>query len=71
MNDKSSYVKVLLVTTKQLVITKQLKLYFNNSARIPTQIKSEAVVSVVQKQLPIADYTEHLSRVSDNVPKSW
>jgi hypothetical protein len=32
MNDKSS-----LVITKQLVISKQLKLYFNNASRIPTQ----------------------------------
>jgi hypothetical protein len=28
MNDKSSFVKVPLVITKQLVITKELKLYF-------------------------------------------
>jgi redox-regulated HSP33 family molecular chaperone len=26
------------VMIKQLVITKQLKLYFNNSSRIPTQL---------------------------------
>jgi hypothetical protein len=32
MNDKSSFVKVPVVTTKQLVITKQLKVYFNNSS---------------------------------------
>jgi hypothetical protein len=31
MNEKLSFVKVLLLITKQLVITKQLKLYFNNS----------------------------------------
>jgi hypothetical protein len=37
MNDKSSFVKVPVVITKQLVNTKQLKLYFNNSSRIPTQ----------------------------------
>jgi hypothetical protein len=37
MNDKSSFVKVSLLITKQLVITKQLKLCFNNSSRIPTQ----------------------------------
>jgi hypothetical protein len=38
MNDESSFVKVPLVMIKQLVITKQLKLYFNNSSRIPTQL---------------------------------
>jgi hypothetical protein len=32
MNDKLSYVKVPLVISNQLVITKQLKLYFNNSS---------------------------------------
>jgi hypothetical protein len=37
MNDKSSFVEVPLVITKQLAITKQLKLYFNNSSRIPTR----------------------------------
>jgi hypothetical protein len=37
MNDKSSFVQVPVLITKQLVITKQLKLYFNNSSRIPTQ----------------------------------
>jgi hypothetical protein len=37
MNGKSSFVKDPLLVTKQLVITKQLKLYFNNSSRIPTQ----------------------------------
>jgi hypothetical protein len=31
MNDKSSFVKVPLVITNQLVITEQFKLYFNNS----------------------------------------
>jgi hypothetical protein len=36
MNDKSSFFKVPLVITKQLVITMQIKLYFNNSSRIPT-----------------------------------
>jgi hypothetical protein len=37
MNDKSSVVNVPAVSTKKLVITDQLKLYFNNSSRIPTQ----------------------------------
>jgi uncharacterized membrane protein YfhO len=37
MNEKESFVKVPVVITKQLVITKQHKLYFNNSSRIPTQ----------------------------------
>jgi hypothetical protein len=37
MNSKSSFVTVLVVITHQLVITKQLKLNFNNSSRIPTQ----------------------------------
>jgi hypothetical protein len=37
MNDKSSFVNVPLVITKQLV-TKQLKLYFNHSSRIPTLV---------------------------------
>jgi hypothetical protein len=32
MNDKPSFVE------DPLVITKQLKLYFNNSSRIPTQV---------------------------------
>jgi hypothetical protein len=36
MNDKSSFVKIPLVITKQLIITKQLKLYFNQSTRILT-----------------------------------
>jgi uncharacterized membrane protein len=40
MNDKSSFFKVPVVITKQLVITTQLKLYFNNSSRIPTQLYS-------------------------------
>jgi hypothetical protein len=40
MNDKSSFIKVPLVITKQLVITNQLKLYFNNSSRIPTHVPS-------------------------------
>jgi hypothetical protein len=31
-----STMNVPLVITKQLVVTKQLKLYFNNSSRIPT-----------------------------------
>jgi hypothetical protein len=35
MNGRSSFVKVPLVITKQLVMTKQLKLYFNSSSRIP------------------------------------
>jgi hypothetical protein len=38
MNDKSSFVKDPLVITEQLVITKQLTLYFKNSSRIPTQV---------------------------------
>jgi hypothetical protein len=41
MNDKSSFVKVVKVQsviTKQFVITKQLKLCFINSSRIPTQL---------------------------------
>jgi hypothetical protein len=38
MNDKSSFVKDPLVMTEQLAITKQLKLYFNNSSRIPTPV---------------------------------
>jgi hypothetical protein len=38
MNDKSSFVKVPVVIIKQLVITKQLELYFNNSSRIPTLV---------------------------------
>jgi hypothetical protein len=37
MNELSSFVKVSVVITKQLVITKPLTLYFNNSSRIPTQ----------------------------------
>jgi hypothetical protein len=37
MNDKSSFVKVPVVITEQLVTTTKLKLYFNNSSRIPTQ----------------------------------
>jgi hypothetical protein len=37
MNDKSSLDEVPVVVTKQLVITKQHKLYLNNSSRIPTQ----------------------------------
>jgi uncharacterized membrane protein YfhO len=35
INDKSSFIKVSLVITKRLVITKQPNLYFNNSSRIP------------------------------------
>jgi hypothetical protein len=35
MNDKSSFIKVPI--TKHLVITEQLKLYFNNSSRIPIE----------------------------------
>jgi hypothetical protein len=31
MNDKSSFVKDPIVISKQLVVTKQLKLCFNNS----------------------------------------
>jgi hypothetical protein len=37
MNGKSSFVKVPVVITTQLVKTKQIKLYFNNSSRITTQ----------------------------------
>jgi hypothetical protein len=37
MNEKSSFIQVPIVITKQLVLTKQLKLYFNNSSRIPTR----------------------------------
>jgi hypothetical protein len=37
MNDKSSFDKVPEMITKQLGITKQLKLYLNNSSQIPTQ----------------------------------
>jgi hypothetical protein len=39
MNDKLSFVKVPVMITKQLVITKQLKLYLNNSSRIPTRVR--------------------------------
>jgi hypothetical protein len=44
MNDKSWFVKVPVVITQQLVITKQLKLYFNNSSRIPTQYTVQCTV---------------------------
>jgi hypothetical protein len=37
VNDKLPFVKVPFVIIKHLGITKQLKLYFNNSSRIPTQ----------------------------------
>jgi hypothetical protein len=36
INGKSSFVNAPVVITKQLVITTQLELYFNNSSRIPT-----------------------------------
>jgi hypothetical protein len=39
MNKKLSFIIVLLVIAKQLMITKQLKLYFNNSSRIPTLVR--------------------------------
>jgi hypothetical protein len=45
MNDKSSFVKVPLVTNKQLVITKQLKLYFNNYSRIPAPMRAEGCIA--------------------------
>jgi hypothetical protein len=38
MNDKSSFVKV------PVVITKPLKLYFNNSSRIPTQEHRKTII---------------------------
>jgi hypothetical protein len=37
MNDKSSFVKVPLVITNQLVIPAYSRLYVTNSSRIPTQ----------------------------------
>jgi hypothetical protein len=43
IKDNSSFVKDPLVITKQLVITKKLKLYFNNSSRIPTLDKYRTV----------------------------
>jgi hypothetical protein len=42
VNDKSSFVKVPLMITKQLLITKQLKLYLIHSSRIPTQGKERS-----------------------------
>jgi hypothetical protein len=36
MNDKSSFVKVLVVIIKQFVITKELYRFLTNSSRIPT-----------------------------------
>jgi hypothetical protein len=45
MNEKSSIVKVPVVITKQIVSTKQLQLYFNNSSGIPTLVYGSSAVA--------------------------
>jgi hypothetical protein len=40
------FLKVPLVITKQLVITMQRKLFFNNSSRIPTQVTKKIYTTV-------------------------
>jgi hypothetical protein len=66
MQDKSSFVKV------PLVITKQLKLFFNNFSRIPTEVEQpvaefciigESVCSV--RQLQAAEVLSKLSTMKD------